>query len=110
MKAEDLGKLIGPSGGRFELMFERRLAKPIEKVWAALTVPERLADWLAEAEIDLRVGGRLVLFWPTHDFRLESRIVALEPPRPSSPGRGRTRTTHTPWSAGNWRRRARAAA
>ena len=44
-----------------EVVFERRLAAPRERVWAALTDPQELAAWLAPAEIDLRVGGALVL-------------------------------------------------
>jgi uncharacterized protein YndB with AHSA1/START domain len=80
MTDERLGE-VRRTGETFELVFQRRLAKSVGKVWAALTVPERLADWLAHAEIDLRVGGRIELYWPTQDFRMKGVIVALEPPR-----------------------------
>ena len=50
----------------------------MEKVWAALTVPERLADWLAQARVDLRVGGAFELYWPTHDYRMAGVITELE--------------------------------
>ena len=43
------------------LVFERYLNASPERVWRALTDPEELAGWLASAEIDLRVGGRVVL-------------------------------------------------
>jgi uncharacterized protein YndB with AHSA1/START domain len=43
------------------LVFERHLNAPPERVWRALTDPDELAGWLAPAEIDLRVGGRVVL-------------------------------------------------
>ena len=33
--------------GRIRVVFQRTYRKPIEKVWAALTIPERLEDWLA---------------------------------------------------------------
>jgi uncharacterized protein YndB with AHSA1/START domain len=33
--------------GRYVLRFERRLNHPVEKVWAALTESDRLAEWLA---------------------------------------------------------------
>ena len=46
---------------RFQIVFHRRYAKPVAKVWAALTTPERLEDWLGAAKIELRVGGRLQL-------------------------------------------------
>ncbi len=76
----DMGE-VRRTGEVFELVFRRRLAKSIDKVWAALTVPERLADWLARAKIDLRVGGRFELYWPTHDFSMKGVIVALDAPR-----------------------------
>jgi uncharacterized protein YndB with AHSA1/START domain len=47
------------NGDRLQVVFRRRYAKPVAKVWAALTVPERLADWFGAAKIDLRVGGTL---------------------------------------------------
>ena len=46
---------------RMQVVFRRRYTKPVEKVWAALTTPERLEDWLGAANIDLRVGGKLHL-------------------------------------------------
>jgi uncharacterized protein YndB with AHSA1/START domain len=68
-------------GDLYEITFVRRLARPVEKVWAALTVPARLADWLAEAEVDLRLGGRFALYWPVHDYRMSGVITELDPPR-----------------------------
>jgi uncharacterized protein YndB with AHSA1/START domain len=44
-----------------QVVFRRRYTKPVAKVWAALTTPERLEDWLGAANIDLRVGGKLHL-------------------------------------------------
>ena len=40
------------------LRYERRYPDPIEKVWDAITQPERLVAWLGEAEIELEQGGR----------------------------------------------------
>lgn len=79
MIADSLGE-VRRTGETYDLVFERRLARPLEKVWAALTVPERIADWLAKAEVDLRVGGRFELFWETHDYRMKGVITALDPP------------------------------
>ena len=69
--------------GGFEIVFRRHIRKPLEKVWAALTVPERLADWLAAASIepDLRVGARFTLQFAMNDFRVAGEIVELDPPR-----------------------------
>jgi uncharacterized protein YndB with AHSA1/START domain len=50
-------------GEALQLVFQRHYRKPVEKVWAALTTPERLADWFATAEVDLRVGGTIRLGW-----------------------------------------------
>lgn len=80
MTDDPLGE-VRRTGQTFELVFERRLTKAIETVWAALTVPERIADWLAKADVELRVGGRFELFWDTHDYRMKGVITALEPPR-----------------------------
>ena len=48
----------------WEIRFERRLRHSPERVWAALTTPQGLACWLAEAVIDPTPGGRMDL-----DFR-----------------------------------------
>jgi uncharacterized protein YndB with AHSA1/START domain len=45
-----------------DLRYERRYPRPIETVWAALTEPARLADWLGEALVEPYVGGRYELF------------------------------------------------
>lgn len=70
-------------GDAYEIVFVRRLSRPIEKVWAALTLPERIADWLAKATIepDLRVGARFALHFAEGDYRMAGEIVELDPPR-----------------------------
>lgn len=80
MIQQSLGE-VRRAGDAYDIIFQRRLAKPLEKVWAALTVPERIADWLAQADVDLRVGGRFELFWEQHGYRMKGVITALEPPR-----------------------------
>jgi uncharacterized protein YndB with AHSA1/START domain len=66
-------------GEALQLVFHRRYDKPIEKVWAALTHPERLADWFAAAQVDLRVGGTLKLNW-NGAREAEMTIVVCDPP------------------------------
>jgi len=63
------------------LAFERRMERSIDKIWAVLTVPERIADWMGEAEIDLRVGGRFNLRWHDDKGAMTGVITALDPPR-----------------------------
>ncbi|HEY2707943.1 MAG TPA: SRPBCC family protein [Caulobacteraceae bacterium] len=70
---------VGP--GVYTLRFERFFMLPIEKVWAALTDPVRLADWFAQARIDLRIDGEVEFRWETSGHTEKGFIVALDPPR-----------------------------
>jgi uncharacterized protein YndB with AHSA1/START domain len=64
------------------IVFHRRYRRPIEKVWAALTVPERLSDWFAQARLDrLEVGATIALYFTGADYRSIATITALDPPR-----------------------------
>ena len=82
MEAEADGVVRKTGEDEYEIVFRRRIRKPLERVWAALTVPERIADWLANATIEprLEVGARFALHFPTQDYRMVGRIVALDPP------------------------------
>ncbi|WP_345470010.1 metalloregulator ArsR/SmtB family transcription factor [Glutamicibacter ectropisis] len=80
--------------------FERFLAYPIQEVWAAITLPERLGDWwppmAAEITVDLREGGRIVFEWPDLDFpTMEFEITRVEAP---------TLLEHKHTSPGSWMR------
>ena len=72
--------------GGYQLRFERRINHSVEKVWVALTDPDRLIEWLAEApEFDLVVGGELELHWQNTDpdgnqAIAVGKITALEAP------------------------------
>jgi uncharacterized protein YndB with AHSA1/START domain len=39
--------------------FERHFPAPPSAVWRALTDPQELAQWLADADVDLRIGGAI---------------------------------------------------
>jgi uncharacterized protein YndB with AHSA1/START domain len=73
--------IVTRTGDAYQLVFERRLAQPPEKVWAALTAPERISAWLAEAEVDLRIGGAFRLRFTDPDYEFEGVITELESPR-----------------------------
>jgi uncharacterized protein YndB with AHSA1/START domain len=80
------GVLERAADGRQMLRYERRLAHPIERVWAALTEPAQLAAWLADADIELVEGGRVELRWQNTDQDgnqavARGSITRLEPPR-----------------------------
>jgi uncharacterized protein YndB with AHSA1/START domain len=49
--------------GTHVLRWERRLAHPVDRVWRAVTEPADLVGWLADADVDLRAGGRVQLRW-----------------------------------------------
>ena len=63
-----------------QVVFHRHYARPIEKVWAAVTTPERLADWLADAEIEMKPGGKIRLNWNNGARSMEGRVLVCEPP------------------------------
>jgi uncharacterized protein YndB with AHSA1/START domain len=52
---------IDETDGRYVLRFERYFHHPIERVWDALTRPERIRQWIGEAEVELDLveGGKL---------------------------------------------------
>jgi uncharacterized protein YndB with AHSA1/START domain len=71
---------VTSDGEALTLVFNRRYRQPVEKVWAALTTPERLADWFATAEVDLRVGGVIRLGW-NGQHKADVVITKCNPPR-----------------------------
>jgi uncharacterized protein YndB with AHSA1/START domain len=72
---------VTTTGDSRKLVFHRRYRQSVEKVWAALTTPERLEDWFASAEVDLRVGGTIRLNWNKGMHQAEMTITVCEPPR-----------------------------
>jgi len=72
--------------GRSVIRFRRRLAHPVERVWAALTRPDELRTWWGEADVDLVEGGRFTVRWLNTDpdgnrVEMPATITALDPPR-----------------------------
>src|SRR5688572_21682769 len=59
--------------------FERHLKHPVEKVWASITEPDKLAKWLASAKVDLREGENLELtFDLTEGNTVACRITEIK--------------------------------
>lgn len=78
--------ILAERDGEQVVSFQRRLARPIERVWAALTEPAELRGWLGEAQVDLVEGGRFDVRWlNTHDNGeatvRHATITRLVPPR-----------------------------
>ncbi|MBL8553230.1 MAG: SRPBCC family protein [Phenylobacterium sp.] len=81
MTNDDLGE-IRRTGDTVEITFVRRLNRPIEKAWAAITVPERIADWFAEVvRLELRLGGAIHLRFPEVNFDIRGVITEYDAPR-----------------------------
>ncbi|OLL74218.1 hypothetical protein Ae168Ps1_2606 [Pseudonocardia sp. Ae168_Ps1] len=69
----------GPEGP--VLHFTRRYPHSVERVWAALTEPERMSRWFpCEVEADLRVGGLITFRFGADDVDT-AEITELDPPR-----------------------------
>jgi len=66
-------------GDHATLIFERRLPRPPEDVWRAITDPEELSKWyLPEAKVDGRVGGSVN--FSSGQGRVTGSILAWDPP------------------------------
>ncbi|HSX65682.1 MAG TPA: SRPBCC family protein [Pseudoxanthomonas sp.] len=50
------------------LRLQRSLPGPIERVWAYLTESDKRGQWLATGEMDLRMGGKVHLFFRHADL------------------------------------------
>jgi uncharacterized protein YndB with AHSA1/START domain len=82
MLAQTFGRLQRESEERTTVHFERVYDYRPGELWAALTEPGQLRGWLGEAEVDLRIGGRIVIrFGETQDQIAEGTIRELDPPR-----------------------------
>ncbi len=72
---------INLSGAEAEVRLERHFEHPPQMVWAALTQPARLAQWLAPGEIELRAGGAARLDFVDSGVAIDSRVTAYAPGR-----------------------------
>ena len=91
-KVDAYGALSEPS----TLTIQRMLPGPIERVWAYLTESDLRRKWLASGDMEMKVGAPFELVWRNNDltsppgqrpqgfgdeFRMQTRITALDPPR-----------------------------
>jgi len=86
MSASPADGTIDTCDGAHILRFVRHFHHPIEQVWAALTEPEQLVAWLAEAQIEPRQGGHVQLCWLNTDENgngavMHATITQFDPPR-----------------------------
>jgi uncharacterized protein YndB with AHSA1/START domain len=74
------------SAGIALVAFERRLAHPIDAVWAALTESDQLAAWLGSGTVEPRSGGEVAIRTgpgdrPELQRVMSGRILEWDPPR-----------------------------
>ncbi|HWA59935.1 MAG TPA: SRPBCC family protein [Caulobacteraceae bacterium] len=77
---EDLG-VITRQGDVYEARLEREFEHGPQEIWAELTDPEKLPQWLAPGSIELKVGGRARLDFVDSGIVIDSEVTACEPLR-----------------------------
>lgn len=77
----DLGK-VGKTADGYTVKFERTFNHSIDKVWDAITNPEKLKYWFTDFEMELKVGSKIVIRFRDKD-RTPSygEVVLLDRPR-----------------------------
>ncbi len=78
MKTQIMGSLR-VEGERRAVRHERRYNATPEEVWAALTAPEQVRNWLAEMTIEARAGGRITFAWE-NGYTHEGVVRVFDPP------------------------------
>lgn len=80
MSNDELGD-ISIVGDEASARLERCFDHPPQMVWAALTTPARLVEWLAPGAITLAVGGPVKLDFADSGIVIDSRVSAFVPGR-----------------------------
>jgi uncharacterized protein YndB with AHSA1/START domain len=70
---------LSRQGDRVRIVLDLMLDDHVEAVWAALTRPDRLLEWLAPGEIAAEAGGPARLNFPESGTVIDSRVTAIEP-------------------------------
>ncbi len=68
-------------GETVEARLSLMLDDHVEQVWAYLTEPDHLLEWLAPGRIDLRPGGAARLNFADSGTEIDSTVTAIEPRR-----------------------------
>ena len=69
------------AGETIQAQFHLTLDNHVDEVWAELTDPQRLPQWLAPGHIDLRPGGGVRLDFADSGIVIDSAVTAIEPQR-----------------------------
>ena len=79
LENEKLGA-IERGNGRYKARLERFFAQDQLQVWAMLTDPDRLVEWLAPGRIELHKGGAAKLDFTDSGIVIDSVVSEREPP------------------------------
>ena len=63
------------------ITFSRRLAHPVDAVWAAITDSSLISQWLAPTTFDGREGGEVDIDFGGEEGHTTGRILTFDPPR-----------------------------
>lgn len=77
---DELGTLSRDKGYWYGRL-ERFLEHDPQAVWAMLTDPQKLAEWLAPGTIELRAGGAAKLNFTDSGTVIDSSVTAIDVPR-----------------------------
>jgi uncharacterized protein YndB with AHSA1/START domain len=75
------GSLEHTTDGGYVIAFDRVMDRSPEQIWSMLTEPQRLASWLGDVEVDLRVGGAFIIRFRAMTVVMTGKITALTPGR-----------------------------
>lgn len=75
---EDLGT-IERDGDHFVAELTREVEHPPAAMWAMLTDPDKLVEWLAPGNIELREGGQARLNFTDSGMVIDSTVTSFEP-------------------------------
>ncbi len=74
------GKITRETDG-FKIVFERILSHRVDKVWDAISNPEKLKVWFTDIEMELKPESNLrILFRDAAKTVTTGKIIAVEPP------------------------------
>ena len=76
---EELG-IIERTNSQFVARLERVLEHDQQTVWAMLTEPSRMVDWLAPGKIEMRKGGAAKLNFVDSGIVIDSIVTEFEEP------------------------------
>jgi uncharacterized protein YndB with AHSA1/START domain len=67
--------------GKPVVRFKRLLHAAVPEVWAWLTEPGKLIDWLGDVDVELKPSGAYRIRFAMADMTMEGTITEVDPPR-----------------------------